>query len=41
MEENIIDEIVNETIEEIEDLPFGITDEEFENIESGDNNDAD
>lgn len=41
MEENIIDEIVNETIEEIEETPFGITDEEFENIESGDNNDAD
>lgn len=41
MEENIIDEIVNETIEEIEQAPFGITDEEFEIIESGDNNDVD
>lgn len=41
MEENAIDEIVNETIENIEDAPFGITEEEFEKIESGDNNDAD
>ena len=41
MEENIIDEIVNETIEKIDETPFGITDEEFENIESGDDNDSD
>ena len=41
MEENIIDEIVNETIEEIEETPFGITDEEFEILESGDDNDTD
>ena len=31
MENNdVIDEIVNDTIEKIDDLPFGITDEELE-----------
>ena len=41
MEENVIENIVNETIENIENAPFGITEEELEQIESGDNNDAD
>ena len=41
MENNIIDEIVNETIEEIEEIPIGITDEEMNDIKDGDENDAD
>ena len=33
MEENIIDEIVNDTIKQIDEMPFGITEEEFESRE--------
>ena len=46
MEENVIDEIVNDTIKQIDEMPFGITEEEFEsqeiieelNIKVGDDN---
>ena len=33
MEENIIDEIVNDTIKQIDEMPFGITEDEFETQE--------
>ena len=33
MEENVIDEIVNDTIKQIDEMPFGITEEEFESQE--------
>lgn len=33
MEENIIDEIVNDTIKQIDEMPFGITEDEFESGE--------
>ena len=33
MEENIIDEIVNNTIKQIDEMPFGITEDEFESQE--------
>ena len=32
MEENVIDEIVNDTIKQIDEMPFGITEDEFENV---------
>lgn len=37
-----LEEIVNEAIKKFDEdvMPFGITDEEIEEIESGDNNDA-
>ena len=40
MKEDVLDEIVNDTIEKIDDLPFGITDYELELqevIEEGEN----
>ena len=41
MEENVIDEIVNDTIKQIDEMPFGITDDEIENIEVvGDENES-
>ena len=30
MEENVIDEIVNDTIKQIDEMPFGITEDEVE-----------
>ena len=33
MEENVIDEIVNDTIKQIDEMPFGITEDEFESGE--------
>ena len=33
MEENVIDEIVNDTIKQIDEMPFGITEDEFETQE--------
>lgn len=33
MEENVIDEIVNDTIKQIDEMPFGITEDEVENQE--------
>ena len=40
-EENAIDEIVNDTIKQIDEMPFGITDDEIENIEVvGDENES-
>ena len=40
-EENVIDEIVNDTIKQIDEMPFGITDDEIENIEVvGDENES-
>ena len=33
MEENIIDEIVNDTIKQIDEMPFGITEDECETQE--------
>ena len=33
MEENVIDEIVNDTIKQIDEMPFGITEDEFESQE--------
>lgn len=33
MEENIIDEIVNDTIKQIDEMPFGITEDEVESQE--------
>ena len=33
MEENVIEKIVNDTIKQIDEMPFGITDDEIENIE--------
>ena len=33
MEENVIDEIVNDTIKQIDEMPFGITEDEVESQE--------
>ena len=33
MEENVIDEIVNDTIKQIDEMPFGITEDEVETQE--------
>lgn len=33
MEENVIDEIVDDTIKQIDEMPFGITDDEVESQE--------
>lgn len=33
MEENVIDEIVNDTIKQIDEMPFGITEDEVEGQE--------
>ena len=33
MEENVIEKIVNDTIKQIDEMPFGITEEEFETQE--------
>ena len=46
MEENVIDEIVNDTIKQIDEMPFGITEDEVEsqeiieelNVKVGDDN---
>ena len=48
MEENVIDEIVNDTIKQIDEMPFGITEDEFEtqeiieeiNIKAGDDDES-
>lgn len=41
MEKNVIDEIVTDTIKQIDEMPFGITDDEIENIEVvGDENES-
>ena len=32
MEENVIDEIVNDTIKQIDEMPFGITEDESQEI---------
>ena len=48
MEENIIDEIVNDTIKQIDEMPFGITEDEVEsqeiieelNIKAGDDDES-
>ena len=40
-EKNELDEIVENTIKEIDEMPFGITDDEMENIEVvGDENES-